>query len=58
MRKVIVSEFVTLDGAVENPGGAEGFEHGEVGTPAAPTASGSLVASFPVGHSQPTSRQG
>jgi hypothetical protein len=43
---------------VENPGGAEGFEHGEVGTAAAPTASGSLVASFPVGHSQPTSRQG
>ena len=28
MRKVIVSEFVTLDGVVEDPGGAEGFEHG------------------------------
>jgi dihydrofolate reductase len=28
MRKVIVSEFVTLDGVTEDPGGAEGFEHG------------------------------
>jgi dihydrofolate reductase len=28
MRKVIVSEFVTLDGVMEDPGGAEGFEHG------------------------------
>jgi dihydrofolate reductase len=28
MRKVVVSEFVTLDGVVEDPGGAEGFEHG------------------------------
>jgi dihydrofolate reductase len=27
MRKVIVSEFVTLDGVMEDPGGAEGFEH-------------------------------
>jgi hypothetical protein len=35
VRKGIVSEFVTLDGAVENPGGAEGFEHGWVGTPTA-----------------------
>jgi hypothetical protein len=25
MRKVIVSEFVTLDGVMEDPGGAEGF---------------------------------
>jgi hypothetical protein len=32
VRKGIVSEFVTLDSAVENPGGAEGFEHGWVGT--------------------------
>jgi hypothetical protein len=31
VRKGIVWEFVTLDGAVENPGGAEGFEHGWVG---------------------------
>jgi dihydrofolate reductase len=28
MRKVIVSEFITLDGVAEDPGGAEGFEHG------------------------------
>ncbi len=28
MRKVIVSEFVTLDGVVEDPGGAEKFERG------------------------------
>src|SRR5438067_4600738 len=28
MRKIIVSEFVTLDGVMEDPGGAEGFKHG------------------------------
>lgn len=28
MRKVIVSEFVTLDGVMEDPGGAEGTKHG------------------------------
>lgn len=28
MRKVIVSEFVTLDGVMEDPGGAEKSEHG------------------------------
>lgn len=28
MGNVIVSEFVTLDGVIEDPGGAEGFEHG------------------------------
>jgi len=28
VRKVVVSEFVTLDGVMEDPGGAEGFEHG------------------------------
>jgi dihydrofolate reductase len=28
MRRVIVTEFVTLDGVMEDPGGAEGFEHG------------------------------
>ena len=28
MRKVVVSEFVTLDGVMEDPGGAEGFKHG------------------------------
>lgn len=28
MRKVIVSEFITLDGVIEDPGGAEGFKHG------------------------------
>lgn len=28
MSKVVVSEFVTADGVFEDPGGAEGFEHG------------------------------
>ena len=28
MRKVIASEFVTLDGVIEDPGGSEEFEHG------------------------------
>jgi len=28
MGKVVVSQFITLDGVVEDPGGAEGFEHG------------------------------
>src|SRR5436305_3259529 len=28
MRKIIVSEFVTLDGVMEDPGGAEKFEYG------------------------------
>jgi dihydrofolate reductase len=28
MRKLIVSEFVTLDGVMEDPGGAEGFSRG------------------------------
>lgn len=28
MRKLIVSEFMTLDGVMEDPGGAEGFTHG------------------------------
>ncbi len=28
MRKVMVSSFVTLDGVMEDPGGAQGFKHG------------------------------
>jgi dihydrofolate reductase len=28
MGKVVVTEFVSLDGVMEDPGGAEGFEHG------------------------------
>ncbi len=28
MSKVVVSQFMTLDGVMEDPGGAEGFEHG------------------------------
>lgn len=28
MGKVVVSEFISLDGVVEDPGGAEDFEHG------------------------------
>ena len=28
MRKIIVSEFMSLDGVIEDPGGAEGYEHG------------------------------
>ena len=28
MGRIVVTEFVTLDGVVEDPGGVEGFEHG------------------------------
>src|ERR671936_1308991 len=28
MGKIVVSQFVTLDGVIEDPGGAEGFERG------------------------------
>jgi dihydrofolate reductase len=28
MSRLVVSEFVSLDGVMEDPGGAEGFEHG------------------------------
>ena len=28
MGKLVITEFVTLDGVMEDPGGAEGFEHG------------------------------
>src|ERR1044071_2011065 len=28
MRKVVVSEFVSLDGVMEDPGGAENFKYG------------------------------
>src|SRR5262249_23567076 len=28
MRNVVVTEFISLDGVVEDPGGAEGCEHG------------------------------
>jgi dihydrofolate reductase len=28
MRKIVVTEFISLDGVVEDPGGAEGFKHG------------------------------
>lgn len=28
MRRVVVSEFITLDGVFEDPGGAEGFKYG------------------------------
>ena len=28
MGKVVVTEFVSLDGVMEDPGGAEGYEHG------------------------------
>src|SRR5947199_10784796 len=28
MRKIVVSEFVTLDGVIEDPGGSEGTKHG------------------------------
>ena len=28
MGRVVVTEFVTLDGVIEDPGGAEGFDRG------------------------------
>ena len=28
MGRIVVSEFMSLDGVIEDPGGAEGFEHG------------------------------
>ena len=28
MRKLVVSEFVSLDGIVEAPGGEDGYRHG------------------------------
>jgi dihydrofolate reductase len=28
MTRIVVSEFISLDGVIEDPGGAEGFEHG------------------------------
>jgi hypothetical protein len=28
MRRIVVSEFVTLDGVMEDPGGADGFARG------------------------------
>jgi len=28
MRRIVVSEFMSVDGVMEDPGGAEGFERG------------------------------
>jgi hypothetical protein len=28
MRRIVVTEFISLDGVIEDPGGAEDFKHG------------------------------
>ena len=28
MARIVVTEFVSLDGVIEDPGGVEGFQHG------------------------------
>ena len=38
MGKIVVSEFVTLDGVMEDPGGAEKFERGGWGVRVRPRA--------------------
>jgi hypothetical protein len=42
MGKVVVSEFITLDGVIEDPGGAEGTQFGGLEFPV-PGRGGSTV---------------
>lgn len=48
MREIIVSEFVTLDGVMEDPGGAEKTERGGWGIHSRNTISLMSIGSWPM----------
>jgi hypothetical protein len=43
MGKVVVSQFVTLDGVMEDPGGSEGDQPGRLGLQVQPWTGGGQV---------------
>ena len=52
MRRVIVSEFVSLDGVIEDPGGAGEFDRGA--GPSSPTADPRVTSSRSTSWPPPT----